>query len=135
MLSHLPYTGPTGSERLPVDVGFTLKETNPTVEAVRRLSRRPRCEIDCFSSQLLSVLDCSINKALSHALTACGLIGNDIFDPCSAAGRNIENNQREHSQNPVILIQCTHQVQAVLSQKLLDFLARQRLCGRGKLRK
>jgi len=81
------------------------------------------------------VLNCGINKVLSHALTACSLISNDIFDPCSAASWNIENDQREHSQNPVIVVKCAHQVQAFLSQKLLDFFARQRPCGRGKLRK
>jgi len=79
------------------------------------------------------VLNCGINKVLSHALTACSLISNDIFDPRSAASWNIENNQREHSQNSLILIECAHQVQAILSQKLLDFFERQRLCGRGKL--
>ena len=68
-------------------------------------------------------------------MSAHGLICHNIFNPRAPSRRNVKDDQGQHAHDLLLIINGTHQVQALLVKKLLNLLHGQGLRGGRQLRK
>lgn len=68
-------------------------ETEPPIQAVGRLSRRARSEINGRGSLTLGLGEGGTVEGFPHSCTARISIDNDIFDPGAQRGRNTKQSE------------------------------------------
>lgn len=82
-----------------VHIRFTKLKTRALIQTISGFARWARGKINSLSSTLLRQIDSRSNQRRAHTLTTGSLIYNHVLYPCTPAGRDLERNQGEHTQD------------------------------------
>lgn len=91
------------SEVKPVYVRFSLVEANPFIQAIRRLTRWPRRQVNRLCPRSPGKVECLLVKESSNTLPPGLTIHNNIFNPSTNARRNRKNHERQAAINEPVL--------------------------------
>jgi len=91
------------SERKAIHVRVSSDEPESLIEAVGRLPRRTRRQVNGLGTQTACTIQGEAIQSLTDSLASRTLVDDDVFDPRAQTGRDWEHHERQGSDNRITI--------------------------------